>query len=112
MNLAVRAAAEAGALALAFAALAVAMLYIAFTGVRVGGVMATAAALGLLAGVTVFLAVLASATRRFPDKSPVLGGRRGAVIGVLAVVVVVSVHAAFTFGSGVARGVDSRTGTR
>jgi hypothetical protein len=99
MNLAVRAAAEAGALAFAFAALAVAMLYIAFVGVRVGGVIATAAALGSLAGVTVFLAVLASVTSRFPGKSPVLGARRGAAIGVLAVVVVASVHAAFTFGS-------------
>jgi hypothetical protein len=100
MNLAVRVAAEAGALAFAFAALAVAMLSIAFAGVGVGGVIATAAALGSLAGVTVFLAVLASATSRFPGKSPVLGARRGAAIGVLAVVVVASVHAAFTFGSG------------
>jgi len=100
MNLAVRAAAEAGALAFAFAALAVAMLYITFADVGVGGVIATAAALGSLAGVTVFLAVLASVTSRFPGKSPVLGARRGAAIGVLAVVVVASAHAAFTFGSG------------
>ena len=100
MNPAVRAAAEAGALAFAFAALAVAMLYITFAGVGVGGVIATAAALGSLAGLTVFLAVLASVTSRFPGKSPVLGARRGAAIGVLAVVVVASVHAAFTFGSG------------
>jgi hypothetical protein len=100
MNLAVRAAAEAGVLAFAFAALAVAMLYIAFAGVQFGDAIFTAAALGSLAGVTVFLAVLASVTSRFPGKSPVLGARRGAAIGVLAVVVVVSVHAAFTFGSG------------
>ena len=100
MNLAVRAAAEAGVLAFAFAALAVAMLYIAFAGVGVGSVIGTAAALGSLAGVTVFLSVWASVTSRFPGKSPVLGARRGAVIGILAGVVVVSVHAAFTFGSG------------
>jgi hypothetical protein len=100
MNPAVRVAAEAGAFAFAFAAPAVAMLYIAFAGVRVGVVLATASALGVLAGVTVFLSVLALVTRRFPGKSPVLGARRGAAIGVLAVVVVVSVHAAFTFGSG------------
>jgi len=100
MNLAVRAAAEAGALAFAFAAVAVAMLYILFAGVGVGSAIGTAAAIGSLAGVTVFLSVLASVTSRFPDKSPVLGARRGAAIGVFAVVVVVSAHAAFTFGSG------------
>ena len=71
MNLAVRAAAEAGALASAFAALAVAMLSITFPGVRDGSVIATAAALGSLAGVTVFLSVLAAVTRRFPGKGPV-----------------------------------------
>jgi len=100
MNLAFRVAAEAGAFAFAFAALAVAMLYITFAGVGVAVAVMTAAALGALAGGTVFLAVLASVARRFPGKSPVLGARRGAAIGVLAVVVVVSVHAAFTFGSG------------
>jgi hypothetical protein len=100
MNLAVRAATEAGAFACVFAALAVAMLYVTFVDVRVGSVLATAAALGSLAGFTVFLSVLASVTSRFPGKSPVLGARRGAAIGVLAVLVVVSVHAAFTFGSG------------
>ena len=100
MNLAVRAAAEAGAFAFAFAALAVAVLSITFVGVRDGRVIATAAALGSLAGGTVFLCVLASAARRFPSKSPVVGARRGAAIGVLAVVVVASAHAAFTFGSG------------
>ena len=100
MNRAVRAAAEAGALACAFAAMAVAMLYVTFADVGVGRVIGTAAALGSLAGVTVFLSVLASVTSRFPGKSPVVGARRGAAIGLLAVVVVVSVHAAFTFGSG------------
>jgi len=100
MNLAVRAAAEAGAFAFAFAALAVAMLSITFVGVRDGRVIATAGALGSLAGGTVFLCVLASVTRRFPGESPVVGARRGAAIGVLAIVVVASVHAAFTFGSG------------
>lgn len=100
MKLAIRAAAEAGALAFAFAAMAVAMLYTTFADVGVGSVVATAAALGSLAGVTVFLSVLASVTSRFPGKSPVLGARRGAAIGVFAVVVVVSVHAALTFGSG------------
>jgi hypothetical protein len=100
MNRAFRAAAEAGAVAFAFAAMAVALLYITFGEFGVGSVIGTAAALGSLAGVTVFLSVLASVTSRFPGKSPVLGARRGAAIGVLAIVVVVSVHAAFTYGSG------------
>jgi hypothetical protein len=100
MNLAVRAAAEAGALAFAFAAMAVAMLYITVAGVGVSSVIGTAVARGTLAVVTVFRSVLASVTSRFPGKSPVLGARRGAAIGLLAVVVVVSVHAAFTLGSG------------
>ena len=66
MNRAVRAAAEAWALASAFAAMAVALLYITFGEFGVGRVIGTAAALGSLAGVTVFLAVLASVTSRFP----------------------------------------------
>jgi len=100
MNRAVRAAAEAGALAFTVAAMAVAMFYITFMGVRDGRAMATAAALGSLAGGTVFLCVWASAARRSPGESPVLGSRRGAAIGILAVVVVASAHAALTFGSG------------
>ena len=100
MSLAVRAAIEAGALAFACAAMAIAMLYITFAEFGVGSIIATAASLGSLAGVTVFLSVLAFVTIRFPGKSPVLGARRGAAIGVFAVVVVVSVHAAFTFGPG------------
>ena len=100
MNLAVHAAAEAGAFAFAFAALAATLLYMTVVGVRDGRIIATAAALGSLAGGTVFLCVLASTARRFPGKSPVVGGRPGAAIGVLAVVVVASAHAAFTCGSG------------
>ena len=80
--------------------MAVAMLYITLAEFGVGSVIGTAVALGSLAGATVFLSVWASVTSRFPGKTPVLGARRGAAIGVLAVVVVVSVHAAFTFGSG------------
>jgi hypothetical protein len=100
MNPAVRAAAEAGAFAFALAALAVAVLSITFAGVHGGVVLATAAALGSLAGVTAFLSVMASVTTRFPGKRPALGARRGAAIGVLAVVVVASAHAPITFGSG------------
>ena len=99
MNLVARAATEAGAIAFALAALAVAMLYTTFGGVRVGSVLAPAIALGLVGGVTVFLSVWAFVSGRFPGKKPTLGTRRGAVIGVLAVVVVASVHSFFTFGS-------------
>jgi hypothetical protein len=99
MNLATRAATEAGALAFALAALAVAMLYATFGGVRVGSVLAPAVALGFVGGVTVFLSVWAFVSGRFPGKKPILGARRGAVIGVFAVVVVASVHSIFTFGS-------------
>ena len=99
VSLAVRAATEAAALAFALAALAIAMLYMAVLGVSAGSVVAPAVALGFVAVVTVFLAVLALVRRRFPGKCPVLGAKRGAVIAVLATVVVASAHACFTFGS-------------
>jgi hypothetical protein len=98
LNLVTRAATEAGALAFALAALAVAMLYTTFG--SVGGVLVPAVALGLVGGVTVFLSVWAIVSGRFPGKKPVLGARRGSAIAVLAVVVVASVHSFFTFGSG------------
>lgn len=100
MNPVTRAATEAEALAFALAALAVAMLYTTLGGVHGGSVLAPAIALGGVGGVTAFLSVLALATGRFQDKKPVLGARRGAVIGILAVVVVASAHSLFTFGSG------------
>lgn len=99
MNLATRAATEAGAFAFALAALAVAMLYTTFGDVPVDTILATAVALGIVGGITVFLSVWACVTGRFPTKKPTLGARRGAVIGLLAVVVVASVHSFFTFGS-------------
>lgn len=100
MNPVTRAATEAGALVFALAALPVAMLYITFGGVHIRSVFAPSIALGGVGGVTVFLSVLALATGRFQGKKPVLGPRRGAVIGVLVVVVVASVNSLFTFGSG------------
>ena len=100
MNVALRAAAESGALAFALAALAVATLYSTIGGVGGDRALATSVALGSVACVTVFLSVLVSVNRRFPGKTPVIGARRGAVIGVFAVVAVVVVHASFTFGSG------------
>jgi hypothetical protein len=95
-----RAATEAGALVFALAALAVAMLSITFGGVHIRSVLAPSIALGGVGGVTAFLSVLALATGRFQGKKPVLGPKRGAVIGVLVVVVVASVNSLFTFGSG------------
>lgn len=76
MNLAVRAAAEAGALAFAFAAMAVAMRSITFAGVGVRSVLGTAAALGTLAGVTVFLSALASVKRMPAKRMPAARSRR------------------------------------
>lgn len=99
MNPATRAATEAGALAFVLAALAVATLYITLGGVPGGSVLAPALIHGVVGGVTVFLSVRVCATGRLPHKKPILGAKRGAVIGVLAVVVVATVHAYFTFGS-------------
>lgn len=99
MNLATRAATEAGALAFALVALAVAMLYTIFGDVPVGNILVPVVALGVVGGITVFLSVWACVTGRFPSKKPILGTKRGAVIGVFAVVVIASVHSFFTFGS-------------
>lgn len=98
VSLAIRAATEAAALAFALVVLAVSSFYLTVS-VPAGNVVAPAAALGFAAFAFVFLAVLVLVRSRFPGKSPVLGARRGAVIGVLTVVVVASAHACFTFGS-------------
>lgn len=100
MNVAVRAASESGALAFALAALAVATLYSTLGIVSVDSALAPSVALGSVAYVTVFLSVLVSVKSRFPGKTPVMGARRGAAIGIFAVVAVAAVHASFTFGSG------------
>lgn len=100
MNVAVRAATESGALAFALTAIAVATLYSTIVGVHGNRTIAASVALGSVAFVTVFLSVLVSVISRFPGKTPVMGGRRGAAIGVFAVGVVAGVHASFTFGSG------------
>lgn len=100
MNVAVRAATQSAALAFALAALAVAAIYGSIGGVSRDRAIAASVALGSVACVTVFLLVLVSVRRRFPGKRPVMGSRRGAAIGILAVVAVAAVHASFTFGSG------------
>jgi hypothetical protein len=100
MSPAIRASTEAAALAFAMVVLATATFYmVMIRSVPTGRVVVTAVGLGSVASVAVFIAVLALVSSRFPGKSPVLGAKRGAVIGVLAVVVVASVHSCFTFGS-------------
>lgn len=76
------------------------MLSITFGGIHIRSVLAPSIALRGFGGVTAFLSVLALATGRFHKKKPVLGPRRGAVIGVLVVVIVASVNSLFMFGSG------------
>jgi hypothetical protein len=97
--LAIRAASEAAALAFALATLATFMFYTAAFRVDAGSAVMPAVLLGVGALAAVFLTVLVLVRRRFPGKSPVLGARRGAAIGILAVVVVAAAHAGFTFGS-------------
>ena len=67
--------------------------------VPMGDFAAFAAALGLVGGLTAFVAVAALVRSRFPRNSPVVGARRGATIGVLVVVVVPSALAFLSFGS-------------
>jgi hypothetical protein len=96
MSLAIRVAAEAAAVAFALALLVTTMLYRA---VGSPDVIGPTLALSSVACVTVFLAVFVVVRRRFRFKSPVLGAKRGAGIGMLAVVVVASAHTCFTYGA-------------
>jgi hypothetical protein len=100
VSTAIRAASEAAAWAFAGVFLALGS-YFCFgrLSVPLEDFAAFAAALGLVGSVTGFVVVAALARFRFPGRSPVLGARRGAAIGVLVVVVVASVSALFTFGS-------------
>jgi hypothetical protein len=100
MCTAIRAASEAAAWAFAGVFLALGLFfYFGRLSVPMEDFAAFAAALELVGSVTGFVVVAALARFRFPGKSPVLGARRGAAIGVLVVVVVASVSALFTFGS-------------
>lgn len=100
MSIAVRAASEAAAWAFAGVFLALgSFFYFGRLSVPMGDVAAFAAALGLVGSVTGFIAVAAMVRFRFPGRTPVLGAKRGAAIGVLVVVAVASVSALFTFGA-------------
>lgn len=98
MNVAVRAACEAAAWAFAGVFLALGLFFFSISG-SVGDVAATTAAHGLVGAVTAFVAVAALVSARFPGKSPVLGARRGAALGVLVVVIVPIASAIFSAGS-------------
>ena len=100
MSLLIRAATEAATAAFVLSALAVVAFYTTVLSVHPGDALATAITLGLVAFTTVFAAVSAVVSVRLTRKRPVLGPWRGAVIAVLAVVVVASAHACLTFGSG------------
>ncbi len=101
MSIAVRAACEAAAWT--FAGVFLALVLFFFFGrvsVTMGDVAPLAAALGLVGAAIAFVAVTALVTGRFPRKSPVVGARRGAAIGVLVVVIVPTVSVFFSPGSG------------
>lgn len=100
MSTALRAASEAAAWAFASVFLALgSFFYLGRLSVPTGDVAAWAAALGLVGSITGFVAVAALVRFRSPRRSPVLGARRGAAIGVLVVVMVASVSSLFTFGA-------------
>lgn len=100
MSIALRAASEAAAWAFAGVFLALGSVYV-FGRVSVsrGEFAAFAAGLGLVGGVTASAAVAALVRGRFPTKSPVVGARRGAAIGVLVVLVVPAAVPFLGFGS-------------
>lgn len=101
MSIAVRAACEAAAWAFAGVFLALGLFF--FFGrvsVPMGEFAALAAAHGLVGAVTALVVVAALVRGRFPDKSPVVGARRGTAIDVLVVVIVPTVSAFFYPGSG------------
>lgn len=97
MRLATRAALEAGTLFFLLILLATALFY--YAGARVGTVVWPSVAMGAVAAVTAFLAVLLVVGSRFPDRRPVMSAGRGASIGLVVVAVAATVHAIFTFGS-------------
>jgi hypothetical protein len=99
MNIAFSAACEAAAWAFAGVFLALGLFFFSISG-SVADVAAMTAAHGLVGAVTAFVAVAALVRGRFPGKSPVVGARRGAAIGVLVVVVVPTVSALLYAGSG------------
>jgi len=99
VNPMMRAATEAATAAFPLFTLAVFALHTKVLSVHVGDAVAPAIALGLIASATVFTTVIMVVHVRLSRKSPVMGAARGAVIAVVAVVVVASAHACLTFGS-------------
>jgi hypothetical protein len=97
MHPATRSALEAGALFCPLVLVATALFYSA--GAGVGTSVWASLAMGAVAAVSAFLAVLLVIRSRLPEKRPVFGAGRGAGIGILVVAVAAAVHAIFTFGS-------------
>ena len=100
MSIAIRVASEAAAWAVAGVYLALGSVYLfGRVSVPMGDFAVCAAAVGLVGGLTAFVAVAALVRGRLPHKKPVVGALRGAAIGVLVVVVVPSAIAFLGFGS-------------
>jgi hypothetical protein len=95
----IRAATESAAFAFALSALATITLSTYVFCVHASDAVVRSGALGLISFATVFLAVSVTVRRRLARTKPVLGAKRGAVIAVMAVVVVAFAHTCVTFGS-------------
>jgi hypothetical protein len=95
----IRAATESAAFAFALSALATFVLSAYVFSVHAGDSVTRSAVLGLISFATVFLTVLVTVRSRLARKKPVLGTKRGAVIAMMAVVVVAFAHTCLTFGS-------------
>lgn len=100
MSTTLRAASEAAAWAFAGVFLALASIYVfGRVSVSMGEFAALATTLGLVGGFAASIAVVALVRGRVPGRYPVVGGMRGAGIGVLVVVIVPAAAACFDFGS-------------
>jgi hypothetical protein len=95
----IRAATESAMSAFALSALATFVLSTYVFGVHPSDAVVRSGALGLISFAAVFLAVSLTVQSRLSRKKPVLGAKRGAVIAIMAVVVVAFAHTCFTFGS-------------
>lgn len=99
MSIAIRAACNAAVWAFVGVYLALGLFLFSISG-SVEDVAAMTAAHAFVGAVTAFVAVATLVKGRFPGKSPVVGAKRGAAIGVLVVVIVPTMSALFHSGSG------------
>jgi uncharacterized membrane protein YobD (UPF0266 family) len=95
-----RAGTQAAFAAFVLSGLAVLAFYTMFLRVHASTAVAAAVMLGVVAFVTVLVAVCVVVHARLSHKSPVLGAWGGAIIAFVAVAVVAAAHTCLTFGSG------------